>query len=185
MAQLTITEALQEIKTIGLRLTKKRNAITPYIARDSRVRDPFEVQGGSAKYIREERQSISDLETRQVAIRTAIQQANLSSSLTIGNVTKSVSEWLTWRREIAENQKSFVGLLIAHVQKVRAEVQQKGGKLVSVASAEVNMSQQNPTEVVVSVDEKDLLTEQDALENTLGVLDGKLSLFNAIAVIEI
>lgn len=33
MSKLTITEALQEIKTIGKRLEKKRNSLGPYIVR--------------------------------------------------------------------------------------------------------------------------------------------------------
>jgi hypothetical protein len=39
--KLTITEALQEIKTIGNRLEKKRASLAPYLARDSRIRDPL------------------------------------------------------------------------------------------------------------------------------------------------
>src|ERR1035438_7251391 len=73
MPQLTITEALQEIKTIGKRLDKKRAAAAQYLARDARARDPLEKDGGSAKFISEERQAIADLETRVISIRTHIQ----------------------------------------------------------------------------------------------------------------
>lgn len=45
---MTITEALAEIKTIGKRLEKKRAAIAGNLARDSRLKDPFE---DSVKYI--------------------------------------------------------------------------------------------------------------------------------------
>ena len=91
MAQTTITESLAEIKTIGKRLIKKRHALGSYIARDVRVRDPLEKNGGSEKFVAEERQSIADLENRVIAIRTAIQQSNLNSTVTVGGSTRSVA----------------------------------------------------------------------------------------------
>src|SRR5439155_22848829 len=97
----TITEALAEIKTIGKRLEKKRSAILQLIARDSRVKDPLEKEGGSVRYIQAERQSVKDLETRIVAIRTAIQKSNLSTPLALDGQSMSVAEWLTWRREVS------------------------------------------------------------------------------------
>lgn len=186
MSKLTITEALQEIKTIGSRLTKKRQSLLQYLARDIRVRDPLEKDGGSEKFISEERQAIIDLESRVVAIRTAIQRSNLAASLTVGLRTRTVAEWLTWRREISAGQKSFVGSLIQGLASVRNEVQKKGGRMVAAALA-VNESPNanDPPQVVVCVDERKLLDEQDSLEQILGDLDGKLSLFNAITVIEI
>jgi hypothetical protein len=185
MAQITITEALQEIKTINLRLEKKRNGIMPYVARDNRARDPFESSGGSAKHVKQERQSIADLEKRIVSIRSGIQASNLSSKLTIGNETQSVSDWLTWRREVSAGQLSFVSKLVGGIQSVRAQMQQKGGRVTAIASAEVNLSQDAPPEAIVSVDERELLAEQDHLQTVLGTLDGRLSLFNATTTIDI
>src|SRR6266436_4028054 len=101
MAKLTITEALAEIKTIAARAQKKRDGVAKYIVRDSRIRDPFQAEGGSEKWIQQERQVLSDLATRHISIRTAIQQANLSSKMTVQDMTLTVSEWLTWRREVA------------------------------------------------------------------------------------
>src|SRR5579863_1653454 len=66
MRQLTITEALAEIKTINKRLESKRESVRNYIARDVRVRDPLEKEGGSAEFIKRERQAIIDLEERIV-----------------------------------------------------------------------------------------------------------------------
>ena len=182
---MTITEALQEIKTINGRLEKKRGALMPYVARDNRARDPFEKSGGSAEHIRAERQSIWDLEQRLVQIRTAIQSANLNSILAVGDVQHTVAEWLTWRRDVSAGQVAFLQAVIRGIQQVRQQVQQKGGRVTTVPSVEINTDATAPPEVVVSVDERKLLEEQDMLQQQLGTLDGKLSLFNATMTIDV
>ena len=182
---LTITEALQEIKTINSRLEKKRSGIMPYVVRDNRARDPFEKDAGSAEYIRKERQSIRDLEQRVVAIRTAIQKSNLYSIMSVGEADKSVAEWLTWRREVSNGASAFLDNLIRGIQGVRADMQRKGGRVTAVASAEVNMANDAPPEAVVNVDELALMRERDEMQQLLGALDGKLSLFNATTYIEV
>lgn len=186
MEKLTITEALQEIKTIGKRLEKKRGSVGQYLARDSRARDPLVKDGGSEKFVKEERQAILDLEERVVGIRIAIQKSNLKSSLTVGGKERVVAEWLTWRREIATGQVSFLKAMTSGLAGVRKEVQQKGGKVVAAAVA-VNeaFDPSGPPEVIVNVDEKKLMAEQEELEKLLGDLDGKLSLFNATTVVSI
>ena len=185
MSKLTITEALQEIKTITSRLDKKRTSVLQYLVRDARVRDPFESTGGSAKFVKEERQAIGDLEKRIVSIRTAIQRSNLTSPLTVADTTQTVSEWLTWRREVSKNQQGFINLISSSIHKVRTQLQAKGAKLTAIASAEVNLSQDAPPDAVLSVDEQGLIAEIDSMENILGQLDGKLSLFNATTEIDV
>jgi hypothetical protein len=184
-SKLTITEALQEIKTIGKRLEKKRQTVGQYLARDSRFHDPFEKDGGSEKYIHTERQSISDLETRVIAIRTAIQRSNLDSQMAVNGRTMSVAEWLTWRRELATNANNFLKAITNTLGQTRQQVQSKGGKVIA-ALAQVNEASNpaDPPQVVVNVDEKKVIEEQEAMEQTLGDLDGKLSLFNATTVIQ-
>lgn len=176
----TITEALAEIKTIGKRIEKKRQSIATYLARDSRLKDPLEKDGGSAKFIASERQGISDLESRIVAIRTAIQRSNLATVATIGNRTLSVSEWLTWRREVSAGAQQFLASLNNGVRSVREKAQKE---VVRSVGAEGTI-EQKALEVVVNVDEKVLLEEQENLEKTLGELDGRLSLLNATTIVE-
>ena len=187
---MTITEGLAEIKTIGKRLEKKRAAILQYIARDSRLKDPLESEGGSVEYIKRERQSIVDLEDRIVAIRTAIQRSNLATMQTIEGDSKSVSEWLTYRREVADGRKKFLQTLAGGVQATRAQVQKEGGRVTTVgagnASAMVVQSDKEATfEVIVHLEEKSLMDEIERMETVLGVLDGKLSLLNATTQIDV
>jgi hypothetical protein len=186
MAKLTITEALQEIKTIGKRLEKKRGSIGQYLVRDTRNRDPLGANGGSVKFINEERQAIRDLENNIVTIRTNIQTSNLTSKLTIGSTTRSVAQWLTWRKEISSHQVGFLKSMATGLNNVRNEVQKKGGTTKpSSAPVAENFDPQAPPDVVVNIDERGLIAEQEELDQTLGTLDGKLSLFNATTVIEI
>jgi hypothetical protein len=186
MSTITITEALQEIKTIGLRLNKKRGSIGSYLAREARVRDPLEKDGGSEKFITEELQAINDLEKRIVAIRTAIQRSNLGASLTIGAMSFTVAEWLTWRREIAGNQKQFLHTVVNAIAGFRNEVQKKGGRVVGSAVA-INeaIGVNDPPQIVVNIDERKVVKAQEEMEEVTGVLDGKLSLFNATTLIEV
>jgi hypothetical protein len=185
MSKLTITEALQEIKTIGKRLEKKRASIGPYLARDARVRDPLEKDGGSEKFINSERQAMGDLENRVIAIRTAIQRSNLDSSISVGQTTRTVAEWLTWRREISAGQKQFLGGLSGGLANLRNDIQKKGGKVIAAAVAvNESMGPNDPPQMVVNIDERKLIQELEEIEDTLGTLDGKLSLFNATTVIE-
>lgn len=184
----TITEALQEIKTINNRLVKKRQSIFPYIARDLRVIDPLakNTAGGSEAFIRQERQAIKDLEDRIIKIRTAIQSSNLISRLTVGTTTRKVAEWLTWRHEISEHSKAFVVGLTNGIVSFRSELQKKGGRAVFANAIQVNESMGNdPPQMVINIDEKALLAEQEDIETVLGELDGKLSLFNATTTIEV
>lgn len=187
MPKITITEALQEIKTINKRLERKRQAVLPYIVRDSKLLDPFAKDGGSLKFIESERQAINDLEKRIIAIRTAIQQANLKETLKVEEKTMTVAEWLTWRREVSQQQQLFLRTLAMSLAQTRDAIQKRGGKTVfaaAVATAEAS-SPSDPPQVIVNVDEKQLLEEQERLEKITGDLDGKLSLFNATQTIEL
>jgi len=189
MAKLTITEALQEVKTIASRVDKKQNSIGNYIARDSRIRDPLEKTGGSTDFIKKERQAIADLRTRLISIRSAIQSTNLSSDFAICGITKKVADWLTWRREVSAGEKQFVDSMLAGIRRVRNEVQQKGGRVTATSMGSSAMSESysptDPPNIVVNVDEMELMKEQESIETCLGELDGKLSLFNATTFVEV
>ena len=186
MAKITITEALAEIKTIAARAQKKRDGVAKYIVRDSRIRDPFQAEGGSEKWIREECQGLRDLATRHIAIRRAIQTANIAENLTVQGKTRTVSDWLTWRREVAQSEKEFLQMIHNSITITRTKLGQ-GGRMVAAAgmSQQVNLEKDAPIEVLVSVDEMQNLKDIESMELVLGELDGKLSLFNATCLIEV
>lgn len=184
MPQLTITEALAEIKTIRARVAKKRAGIQPYIVRDSRLKDPMVASGGSDEWVKRERQAVKDLEDRTIKIRSAIQAKNLETKLTIEGQERSLTDWLNWRREIATpddvgGSKHFLGQMILWITTARANAQKQG-----VAVVEKETASDKP-QIVVNVNEADLHKEADDMEKILGVLDGKLSLLNATTTIDV
>lgn len=177
---MTITEALAEIKTIQKRIAKKREGIGPYLARQEAMKDPLEGEGGSVEFVRRERQAVADLEARIIELRQKIANANAATTLTVAGQTRSIADWLTWRREVAPGQQQFLRTLQGSIQNVRAQAQQKG---LGVVSAVAQVGDAKPNDVLVNISEVELAGEVDALEDALGTLDGQLSLKNATTVI--
>lgn len=178
----TITEALAAIKTITKRITKKREGLNQFLARNEGMKDPLEREGGSAEFIRRERQAIKDLEEDIVRIRRLIAQANATTEISINGETRTIADWLTWRREVAPGQQSHLNMLQRQVQSFRTQAQQKGVNLLS-ASASVQVGDVRPQDIVVNISEAEMAQEADHLEEVLGTLDGLLSLKNATTTI--
>lgn len=172
----TITEALAELKTLGKRIEKKRAFITSHLIRQDKFKDPLERDGGSPKVIGAERQSITDLENRAVAIRMAISQVNSETPVIINGLTHSIAEWLVWRREVAPGQQLFLATLQTGINRVRTEARRTGAVVAPKDDVK-------PDDVIVNVNEVTLAQEIEALESVLGALDGQLSLKNATVTV--
>jgi hypothetical protein len=175
---ITITEALAEIKTLNKRIDAKRQATLSYVARQDGLRDPMEKEGGSEKFIASERQSINDLCARIVALRRGIQHANDTHTITIAEKSRTISEWLTWRREVAPGEQSYLTALRSTVTAARQTAVKHGSQVVSPGAAAV------PQDFVMNVNEQLLNAEIERLADTLGSLDGQLSLKNATVAIK-
>lgn len=179
MAKTTITEALAEVKTLNDRIQKKRQACLTYFIRDNRMRDPMEKEGGTAEFVRKERQAIGDLEKRIVAIRVAIQAANQATNVTVGDRTMTVAEWLTWRKEVAPGANGFLGAMSQGLARARQESLRTGQRVTDAEKAT------DLKDLVVAVSESNLAKEIEEMAQVLGDLDGKLSLLNATTTIEV
>src|SRR5437762_2223860 len=103
---ITITEALAELKTLQKRIEKKREFVVTFLARQDGLKDPLGNDGGSFVALGRELQAIHDLDARRVLIRTNIQKINQSTPITVENVTRTIAEWLTWRKEVAPGEQS-------------------------------------------------------------------------------
>lgn len=178
---LMITEALAEIKTIQKRIEKKREFVSGFIARQDGIRDPLEKDGGSVEAIKRERQAVADLETRIVALRRGIQAANEATIVTINGTAHSIADWLVWRRDVAPGQKAFLLKLRQTLNGVRDNAKRQG---VAVVSATASTAAERPQDFVVNISEQELADEAERLEDTLGQLDGQLSLKNATTAIQ-
>jgi hypothetical protein len=175
----TITEALAEIATIDKRIPKKAADLVPYVARPEQVKDPFEKSGGSAKYLREQRQSHADLLLRKINLRAAIARANAETMIAIGGQEMSVADWLVWKRECYGPENDLLKGLLAQAQYARNQAQQKGVMLVKVGDAS------SPDDIIVNLDEQALIADAEALQEKFGLLDGLLSLKNATVTIDV
>jgi hypothetical protein len=174
---ITITEALAEIKTIGKRITAKRDFINGILWRPEAIRDPHDKDGGSYQLIARERQGITDLENRVVMLRRAIQTANETTTVSINGTSRSIADWLVWRRDVSPGTKSHLGALRQNLANMRDQARKQGVNIAATAET----AQRN--DVVVNINEADLAAEIEKLEDTLGQLDGQLSLKNATIVI--
>jgi hypothetical protein len=171
---MTITEALAEIKLIDAKVEKQRLSIRTFLTRPEALKDPLAKDGGSEKYIAETFQSIKDLEERKVRLRRAIAQANEETTVTVGKTTKSIADWLVWRREVAPTRQVFLTQVRQTIDAARREA---ASRLTQVT---VNGSVTNvPQEIVVNLSEVLLAEETEQVSDILATLDGQLSLKNA------
>jgi hypothetical protein len=173
----TITEALAEIKTIGKRIDKKQEFIFANLARQEGAKDPLEKEGGTAEKLKTERQALDDLLARVVTLRRGIQRANDETNVTIGGETRSISEWLVWRRDVAPKRKDFLNKMSMGLKNMREQSKRQGLNVVSPGAAQAY------TDIVVSIDEGALAKDIESLESILGELDGQLSLKNATVLV--
>lgn len=179
MAQMTITEALAEIKTVTKRIAAKRAFVSQYLYRLESMKDPLEKDGGSVKVIAQEFQAVKDLENRIVELRRGINQANEDNDIEISGVKKSIADWLIWRRDVAPVRKQFLGVLSQSLKNARDQAKRQGSSLVSIGS-----TAEKPSDIVVNMNETELMSELEKLETILGQLDGQLSLKNATVMIQ-
>lgn len=172
----TITEGLAELKTLRARIDKERELVNNYIARAEAVRDPLEKEGGSQKRIEAAMQSIMDLEANYVSLRRRIAAANDSTEITVNGVTRPITDWLIWRREIAPSQRQWLQQVRNTINQLRANAQKQG---MQVFGASAQIGDTKPGDLVVNISETDLDKNIVGLEEILGTLDGQLSLKNA------
>jgi hypothetical protein len=173
MSKLTITEALAQIKTIAKRVEQKERLITTNIARQERFKDPLIKDGGQAAVIAQQRQAIHDLHEEIIVLRAGILQANTTTAVTINGVTRTVQDWLTWRREVAPASSRLLRQMTTNLSATRQQAITKGLAVVSQGAA------QKDDDVIVNIDEGALAVAVEYHETTLGALDGQLSLINA------
>jgi hypothetical protein len=183
VAKITVTEALAELKTIDKRIEKKREFVNSYLVRQEMMKDPLEKDGGSVSAIQRERQSMSDLLERKVTIRRAIQAANAANSIKVGNTTRTIADWLVWKRDVAPFLSQSLVEIRHKVEATRVDAQKKGVAVFS-GVAVVNDGAK-PADLIVNVNEQELADEIEQLEETLGTLDGQLSLKNATVKIDV
>ncbi len=178
MEKLTITEALSEINLIKKKIAKKKETVLGTLVRASHLPDPYVNQGGSEAFVKSEQQSINDLTNRLIRIRSSIARANVENRVTIGGLEQSIYDWLTFKREIADD-------LIAFTNNVHRQVEQHSQR--AAQQPQVYKTEDGKTQLVeykINVDQGEWLKKNEDLVEKKEKLDGLLSLKNATIVIE-
>lgn len=180
--KMTITEALAELRTLEKRLAKKREFVLENLSLPAHLTDPLAYHGGIKEVVKREMQSIADMEERMVRIRDAITEANHSTTLTIGDVQRTIHQWLIWRREVAEGQQQLRQKIATTLAAVEKQVRDK---VIRVQGGADEPVEEKPLEIIYALDRKEIVDELDDFETILGTLDGRLTLINAQATIEV
>lgn len=172
MPEITIHEALAEVKTIGKRLVTKQSFVKSYVLGNEKTKDPLVKDGGSSAAVKSAMQSIKDLQERLISIRREIALANAEVALEVDGELRSIADWLVWRREIAQQHKEYLSGILNHIHRSRQEARQRGA--INVANAVATYD-----DIVVNYDEGQLARDIEELDAKLSKLDGLLSLKNA------
>lgn len=170
---MTITEALAEIAMLEKRLESKRTFVLSHLVRSDRLRDPHEKAGGSMELVKRELQGIDDLMLRKIFLRTQINKKNMETQLLVGTITRSIAEWLIWRREVLPGADRFSQIMLAKINSTRADA----------AKRQSTVAGEKPDDVIVNINEKDFHEYLEQMVEITGALDGKLSLHNATTLI--
>lgn len=179
MSSMTITEALAEIKTLQKRIAKKQEFVKGFLYRQDGVKDPLDKDGGSFQALKRERQAIADLQTNIVNIRVAILKANMETGITVGKQSRTIEEWLVWRRDVAPTVKQFLADMQGSFRSLRQTASKQGLQVVAPSGVPGQ-----PQDFVVNINEQELAAESEDIETILGTLDGQLSLKNATVMID-
>ncbi len=178
METMTITEAMAEIILIKKKLEKKRTTIGENLTRYEHMKDPFEESGGSSTMIREEFQSINDLEDKLVRIRTAIAKANLDTELTVEGELRSMAGWLAWRRDVADARRQHLKIASGSLAVEMKRVAERPQVTKDERSGETFL-----VKLIANWELKDLNAKAERVETISQRLDGLLSLKNATVMI--
>jgi hypothetical protein len=176
MPTLTVAEALAEVATIGRRLEQKHCLIATYLLREQQYRDPLRGEGGSAAVLARELASVRALHERMVLLRRLIQNAYERTTITFGEQTRSLADWLTWKREVSARRAGFLRKLSARITRARGEAARQGRE---------RAAGDKPADVIVHLNETELAEDQESLEELLGYLEGQLALKNATLTIAV
>jgi hypothetical protein len=167
---MTITEALVELGLIKKKIAHRQSFIEQYAYRLKNLVDPLADQGGSRAAVAEAFQSIHDLADRTIELRSAIAEANRVTIIAIGSVSRSIQDWLTWRRDVYP---LLSGLLSSVQQVVRTEhrTRQLGQRIMS--------KEEVANDLIVNLDEKTLAEDGINVLEAFERLDGLLQVKNA------
>jgi len=175
--ELTITEALSEIKLTRSKIEKKREFVLEYLTRPSSRVDPLANSGGATQMIEQQLQSVSDLQERVIALRNAINKANNENNITVNNITRTIADWLTWKRDIWPYETRFWSQVGSNISNTRSSMDYDSARYKTGVTV--------VDDLIVHIDEAEMMKKVEQLQDIENRLDGLLSLRNAQITIEV
>lgn len=173
---MTITEALAEIKLIGKKLDSKGDTILKNLTRFEHMPD---VLGDSKSVLAQEMQSMSDLWARHIKIRSAISKANLTETIKINDDEMTISEWITWKREISAKELNMC-------TNIRNKLKMETDRAASNPQAYKDADQNNQFfKLICNLSYHQYVERSQYIQERLDKLDGLLSLKNATTIVEV
>lgn len=179
MEKLTITEALSECKLIAKKIESANKSFLSSLTRFEHENDIHEKQGGSVVYLQRQIQSAQDNAGRLERIRRAVAASNANNKIEVLGESKTVTEWLAWRKELSSAQKSVLSSAINIINSKKAEVAQRPSFYKMDKDAEPRLAR-----LVVNAELEPLENKLLNLVEIEEKLDGQLSLKNATTTIE-
>jgi len=166
----TIQEVLAWLKYAEPKITKKGASINANIARPANQIDPMltTLPGGTPEFIAREMKSIHDQTEEWIARRVAIQRSNLDTVVDIDGKKRTVAEWIVWKREVYPQLNAIWSQALGQIRRINAAPRKTDEPLP-----------------VFNIQETNIVSDLEALQNTYQKLDGLLSLNNATVTVEI
>lgn len=166
-----ITHALGQLKLLEKRMEETQRQITENLFRNATNVDPMEANGGQAKFVEMRMQALVDMQLRYAEMRIAIANANARTEVTVEDAhgrqfTRTVQEWLVWRREVLPRQQSFVKNAIAAIERT--------GKTPVRGEQSVYVYNVNVPGLYAMVD--DLQVMEDNLDTELSVVNATVEI---------
>lgn len=176
---MTITEALAELKLIANKVAKKREWVSSNVIKYKQAPDAYEKDGGIKEKMKQELQSIKDLQEKLVKTRSAIMRANLDNIVDIMGESKSIYEWLVWRKDVARDQAQMHGSIYSVVKREIEKAAETPRVLKSEEGVNV-LVEIEPNLDYQAHNERSILVQE-----ILDKLDGVLSLKNATITVNV
>jgi len=162
---LKVVQALKELRIIEKK-TNHNNVEITRLASGTSIEKP--IMGSEREQMTEVTsllQANTDLFNRYLDLKTGLEKTNLATIVTIGGVTKTVSEWLVIRRKLGKMQTESLMALNDKEGQHRLRGQDRPGEL--------------SVQIVRYYDEKDRMRNLAAHRDRIESIDGTLEVVNA------
>lgn len=163
MPALSITRALAEIALQKEQIVREINFVKEHVSLPANRIDPLANDGGSQKVLQSKMQSIRDKADYVGRLRRAIAHSNAETTVEVDYITKTVEEWLIWKRDI------YPLLLQA----------------TSSVSTTLTRSQLSKEEVINFLSPDEAFENLRELQNIYNRLDAALSESNAVTKVNV